>query len=175
MAHSANSQLQGIALGVMHSLTDVKAVLPLIVAALFMGQQSLSNERRGLTLLLVLLASIIVGMSIPNWYSQPWTAAIFPGQLLVLGLLVCIARIYPTTACALVVGVFGFIAGSAQGQEFAFVWSSALTLLGVLLFYAAMAAFGIVANAEAKQHWMRIAVRVVGRWAAAAGIMLLVL
>ena len=91
--------------------------------------------------------------------------------LLLGGLLAANARISlrATTALALLVGLFhGYLNGSGMGQP-----ATGFALLGLVFAVFVLVAIAAAFVVQLRQQWARIAVRVVGSWVAASGLLML--
>jgi urease accessory protein len=170
-AHLVTTGLGPVYDGIAH-LVMSPADLALVVAlTLFAGMR---GARAGRTILAVLpvswLAGGLVGLSLPTASNLEWTTG--PCFLFVGALIAADRNLSAGVVAALAtaVGAFhGFLAGSALSTT----PSGGLELLGGLaaLLVVVTLVAGVVVSL--KVFWARIAVRVLGSWIAATGLLML--
>jgi urease accessory protein len=157
--------------GMLHPVTTLEAVLPLIALSLLAGQQA---RETAIQLLAAFPAVLVLGAALVLYRSvSSYLGTVELVITAALGLLVALGRRLPSW---LPLGL-GILLGLAVG------WSNAAEITGdisALRFVAGLAvaglllvAYGIGLVRHLKWPWTQIAVRVVGSWIAAVGILVL--
>lgn len=146
--------------------------LALVVAlTLLAGMRGASFGRMILALLPVAwLAGGVTGLFLPSAASLEWAVALC---FLFVGALVAADRNLPLKVVATICASIGAFQGYLTGSAFAAALSPGLQLLGsvaALLIVVTLVA-GLVVSL--KVFWARIAVRVLGSWIAATGLLML--
>jgi len=164
--------------GMLHPLTSLEFAVPLIALALFAGQQ-----RR--VAAIIALASFPVAVmagaassvlfspsSGPSVIATGWAG---PAIMAVSGLCVALAWQSPAIGAAALFSLFGFLLGVTQGAEITATMSAPKFILGVGCLGLIVMGYGIGLVRKLRWPWTHVAVRVVGSWVAAAGLMVLAL
>ncbi|RFB96531.1 hypothetical protein B5K08_09180 [Rhizobium leguminosarum bv. trifolii] len=170
-AHLVNTGLGPIYDGVAHFAVSPEAILPVVALGVLAGLGGLANARIAVLILPVAwiafgLAGILFGpLAInPAFESLP---------LLILGGLAAADIRMP----ALATGSLALLLGAFEGYNFGAAYSAARdgfpALAGSAGLVFVLIAVVSAAVLKAKWAWMRIAMRVVGSWTAASGILLL--
>jgi urease accessory protein len=169
-AHLNSTGLGPVYDGLLHFLLSPEDLLPVLALALLAGQRGVECGRRALFVLPVAwFLGGLVGLTARTSGSTALTCISF---LLLGGLLAGNARISlrATTALAVLVGLFhGYLNGAGMGQPA----EGALALLGLVFAVFVLVAIAAAFVVRLRQHWARIAVRVVGSWIAASGLLML--
>jgi hydrogenase/urease accessory protein HupE len=169
-AHLNSTGLGPVYDGLAHFLLSPEDLVPALALALLAGLRGAEHGRRALfALSAAWLAGGLIGLAVSTSRGAVLTAVSF---LLFGGLLAADAKISlrATTALAVLLGFFhGYLNGAAMGQPGA----GTVALLGLV-----SAVFVVVALAAAfvvrlRWPWTRIAVRVVGSWIVASGLLML--
>jgi len=156
--------------GVLHFLTSPQDLLPALALALLAGLRGADHGRRALlTLPLAWLLGSLVGLNAAASSAGTLGAALwflFMGSLVLADARLSLAA---TTGLAALLGLFhGAFNGSGLGLSLpAFVATLGLAA-AVFVCVALVAAFIVRLRAQ----WARIAVRVVGSWIAASGLLM---
>jgi hydrogenase/urease accessory protein HupE len=170
-AHLVTTGLGPVYDGISHVLMSPDDLVPILTMALLAG---LNGPRAGRQTLFALTGAWFIGGTAGFWAGQTLVAArTTTASFLVLGgLAAADVRLSPrvVTPLAVVVGLLhGWLngAGNAEAQR------EAVGLLGI-----ASVTFVLVALASAlvvalREPWMRVAVRVIGSWVAAVGLLIL--
>jgi urease accessory protein len=157
--------------GLMHFLTSPEDFVPALALALLVGLRGTAHGRRVLfTLPAAWLLGGLIGTGAAARSGSPVVSAVW---FLLLGVLLASdakLSLRAITALAVLLGVYnGYLNGTGMGQ----FDIAALALLGlaftVFVLVALAAAFVVRLQAE----WGRIAMRVVGSWIAASGLLML--
>lgn len=155
--------------GMLHPVTALDFLLPWIALALFAGQQ----RRKGALLVLTTFPpSILLGAVLALMFPQPaWLSFANLAIIPLLGLAVALAFSCPEP---LIVGfsvAVGLLQGMANGAEITGALSPWRFIPGLTTIAILVIAYGIGAVRSLEKPWAQIAVRVVGSWIAAIGIM----
>ena len=169
-AHLNSTGLGPVYDGVAHFLLTPEDFIPVLALALLAGQRGAAYGRRALFVLPVAWVLGAIAGSAGTMSGSTALACI--SFLLLGGLLVADAKVslHVLTGLSALVGLsHGYLNGAAMGRP----EDAALVLAGL-----AAAVFVLVALAAAlvvplRQQWARIAVRVVGSWIVASGLLLL--
>lgn len=169
-AHLNSTGMGPIYDGLMHFLMSPEDFLLVLALALLAGLRGANHGRRALfTLPLAWLLSGLAGLSAIAANPHPFVAA---GWLLLLGgLLAADAKLSlrVTTALAALLGLYhGYLNGTGMGQS----WTAAVALLGLVFAVFVLIAFAAALVVQIRAQWARIAVRVVGSWIAASGLLM---
>ena len=154
----------------LHPLTALEHVLPIVVLALLAGQQGAATARR---VMVALPAGLSLGALAAFAYSG--SSAVGPvnlGSFVVLGGLVALSRPLPPLAVPALALGFGVTHGYANGAALVPGMSHGLFLGGLIT--AGVVASTLIAAAvvSLRPAWCLIAVRVVGAWIAAIGLLM---
>jgi urease accessory protein len=168
-AHLNSTGLGPIYDGAVHLLLSPEDLVPAFALALLAG---LRGARHGRVALFVLPAAWFVGGLAGTVVGHGNGTAVAVASFLLLGVLVATdARLSLAllTAITMSLGlVHGFVNGAGMGQLA--VGAQALLGLGVVLFV--LTALVVAFVVQLRQPWSRIAVRVLGSWIAASGLLM---
>lgn len=158
--------------GLIHFYVSPDDLLTVLAVALFSG---LSGKRaaRGLVLTLPVawLLGTVVGMQVSNLNELEIR---FAGvSMLCMGLLLSINLKLPAGSLILVGLLIGFWHGFTNGLNFATTGTSGLTAIGNTVAASLVALLFSAAAVSLSKSWQQIAVRVVGSWVAAIGLLVL--
>lgn len=169
-AHLNSTGLGPVYDGLLHFLQSPEDLLPVLALALLAGQRGADYGRRALFILPVAwFLGGLVGLTTRTGVNTAVTCASF---LLLGGLLAANARVSlrATTVLAVLVGLFhGYLNGTGMGRPA----TGALALLGLVFAVFVLVAIAAAFVVQLRQRWTRIAVRVVGSWIAASGLLML--
>jgi urease accessory protein len=169
-AHLVTTGLGPVYDGIGHLASSPEAWVPVLALALFAGLRGAAAGR--LTLFLLPVAWLIGALVGYRTETAAFTT-VSPISFLVPGALVAAdLRLKPGTVAAIAVGL-GFCDGYINGIRLQPDGSGGLDLVGavatIIVAVAIVAAFVI----RLRRPWTRVAVRVVGSWIAATGLLLL--
>jgi len=157
--------------GMLHPLTTIEFLLPMIALSLLAGQQRRTSAIAMLVTFPVSLAiGTVAGMPI---HLTPIAGWIDLWSMAALGLLVAAARPLPPGVAAALSMLLGLSIGLANGAELAGEVSPYLFVPGLALGGLMLVTYGIGCVRRLREPWMRIGFRVVGSWIAAIGILVL--
>jgi urease accessory protein len=169
-AHLNSTGLGPIYDGASHLLVSPEDLIPALALALLAG---LRGARYGRVALFVLPAAWFAGGLAGTVVGHGSGTAVAVASFLLLGVLVAAdARLSLAllTAITMSLGLaHGFVNGAGMGQLA--VAAQALVGLGVVLFV--LTALVVAFVVQLRQPWGRIAVRVLGSWIAASGLLML--
>lgn len=175
-AHGATAGVNTFTAGFLHPLTALEHVLPLVALGLLAGQRGLKAGQGLLVAFPVAFSlSAFAGTVIA---SAPWLEGINAATAVIAGGLVALALVLPRSALYAIAVIVGVVHGVANGgavdSNAALVTFVAGATLAATLVFAY--AFGLTDRVlSSDKSWRPIAVRAVGSWIAAFGILTLAL
>lgn len=157
--------------GLMHFLTSPEDLLPVLGLSLLAGLRGAAHGRRAMFVVpAAWLSGCLLGSSAATTAGSPFVSALW---LLLLGGLVAAdagLSLRATTVIAALVGLFhGYLNGTGLALSVASIVAVLALVSAVFVLITLSAAFVVWLRA----HWARIAVRVVGSWIAASGLLML--
>jgi len=155
--------------GMLHPLTTVETVLPLIALSLLAGQQ---RRETAINIIAAFPASLALGALLIAIRPLPaWLGTFELLMTAVAGLLIAWARPFPRWIPIALSVLIGLAIGWSNGAELT-------SDISALRFVAGLAIVGLLATTYGtglvrrfRMEWAQIAVRVVGSWLAAVGIL----
>jgi hydrogenase/urease accessory protein HupE len=170
-AHLNSTGMGPIYDGLMHFLMSAEDVVPVLALALLAGLRGAAYGRRALFVLpAAWLIGGLVGLAAATVNASALLTAI---TFLLLGGLVAMdanLSLRATTALAALVGLYhGYLNGTGMGQSGA----ASLALLGLVFAVFILVALAAALVVQLQAAWARIAVRVVGSWIVASGLLML--
>ena len=170
-AHLNSSGMGPVYDGLLHFVTSPEDLIPTLALALLAGLRGAAYGRRAL---FTLPAAWLLGSLAGSAASATSGGAVLSSLwfLLLGGLVAADARLSlrVTTVLAALVGlVHGYLNGTGMGQSA----SAVLAVLGLVVAVFMLVALAAAFVVQLRAQWARIAVRVVGSWIAATGLLLL--
>jgi urease accessory protein len=171
-AHLTSTGMGPVYDGLLHFLQSPEDVVPVLALALFAGLRGADHGRRAL---FVLPAAWLVGglTGLASRSSGNWNCILPVISFLLLGGLVAAdakLSLLATTVIAALFGVgHGYLNGAGIGQPAV----GALALLGLAFMVFVLVAVCAASVVGLRWPWTRIAVRVVGSWIVASGLLML--
>lgn len=157
--------------GMLHPLTAIEWVLPIVALSLLAGQQGRETALSVMVALPVaLVAGAIAGHAFPSMGRVEATNVCL---MAVLGLLVAWAGKMPLELSVAVAALAGLTVGFANGSELTPAISSYRFISGLALVGLLLISYGVGFVRWLKAPWTKIGIRVVGSWIAAVGILYL--
>jgi len=155
--------------GMLHPLTALDFLLPWIALALFAGQQ---GRKASLLTLGIFPFALMSGAGLALIAPAPaWLPAVSLAVIPFLGLAVALAFSCPSIVTILLVAIVGSLHGLANGSEITTSMSAWRFIPGLATSAILTLTYGIGLVRSLHKPWTRIAVRVVGSWIAAIGIL----
>jgi urease accessory protein len=171
LAHSVSKRFGDFYGGMLHPLTALEHLLPILGLSLLAGQQGPRDAR---CVLLLFPAGLLAGAVFAGYVEPVWFIIWFNRlSFIAVGLLVAAATRLPLS----VLGTTAFVLGLSHGVEntadvapsiamHLFVPGAVVTGIAMVAIFAAIAVSLAV-------PWQRIAIRVLGSWIAAIGILVI--
>lgn len=172
-AHLVDARFGDFYAGLIHPISALEHVFPILAVGLLAGQQGAKNARVVLACIAVgLLVGVVLGQ---RGDSLSWVAYVNGASFVVVGGLVALARRLPVWVSAALAGAFGVTHGYANGtamrpEMVVLNYDAGVVVAGVVLVSIGA---GFVLSLE--RSWTKVAVRVVGSWIAAIGLMTIAL
>jgi len=170
-AHLNSTGMGPIYDGLMHFLMSPEDLVPVLALALLSGLRGATFGRRTLFVLPgAWLLGGLAGLAASATNGNAIVSAVW--FLLIGGLLALDAKLSlrVTTAIAALLGLYhGYLNGAGLGLSF----SSAAALLGLIFAVFVLVALAAAFVIQLQASWARIAVRVVGSWIFASGLLLM--
>ena len=169
-AHSVNKQFGDFYGGMLHPLTALEHLVPILGLGLLAGQQGNSSARWVLLLFPIGLfagataAGHLEPSPLVEWFNRL--------SFIALGALVASAWRMPLPALGLSAIVLGLSHGYENTADISQTVAMHLFIPGVVVTGIAMVAIFAAVAVSREPVWQKIAVRVVGSWIAAIGILL---
>ncbi len=173
-AHGAIKGITDFHAGMIHPVTELIHVLPLFVLGMLLGQHGLMRIETALWLFplalgtgggLALITPTVPGIDAVNVVS-----------LILLGVLVASARSLPKAVLLCLLIVFGLSHGYGNGTALADGMRKFMFLFGMVLSSFLVMTYGFfITESLLKKgpRWISIAIRVLGSWGAAIGLLVL--
>jgi len=168
-AHLVETGLGPVYDGVAHFALSPEYCVPIVGAALYAGLRGKIQARSAIVLLPLcwLVGSLLGGLpSVPGLIAPPWLVLMLVGGFIAADVPLSVG------ASGFFVGAIGLALGFSSGMataQYGQYIRPALGSTAAIFVVTALAA----AAANATFGWIRIAVRVVGSWIAASGLLLL--
>ncbi|APO68544.1 HupE/UreJ protein [Rhizobium gallicum] len=170
-AHLVNTGLGPIYDGVAHFAMSPEAILPIIALGIFAGLRGLAHARASVLILPVAWVAFgLVGMLIGLLAINPAFESL---PLLILGGLAAADIRMPAWCTALLAALLGAFEGYNFGSAYSAAGDGLPAIIGSTGLVFILIALVSAAVLKTKWDWTRIAMRVVGSWTAASGMLLL--
>lgn len=170
-AHLEATGLGPVYDGMLHFLTSPEDLLPAVALALLAGLRGAAHARRTLfTLPAAWLLGGLAGLSAASAIAGPLAAAFW---LVLLGGLVVADAPLSLRSMTLLGAVLGLVHGWLNGTGMGLSAAAAVALLGLTATVFVVVALVAALCVALRSPWARVAVRVVGSWIAASGLLLL--
>jgi urease accessory protein len=157
--------------GMLHPVTTIETIVPLIALSLLAGQQ---RREVAIKILAAIPAAIVLGTLLI--LVRPVPAFLGVANLFITtiaGLLIALARPLPSTIPISISIFCGVAVGWANAAEITQDISPVRFISGLAIVGLLLTAYGIGLVRHLRFEWSQIAVRVVGSWLAAIGILIL--
>jgi urease accessory protein len=169
-AHLNSTGMGPVYDGLLHFFLSPEDMLAVLAMALFAGQRGAAHGRWALFALPgAWLAGGLFGLTVTAMNGVVLTFVPF---LLVGGLLAVDAAL-PLSATTALGGLIGSFYGFLNGVDIGRAPDGALVLLGLVFAIFVVVAIASSFVVSLRQQWLRIAVRIVGSWIVASGLLML--
>jgi urease accessory protein len=167
-AHLVDARFGDFYAGLIHPLTALEHVFPFLAIGLLAGQQGAKGAR---TVLGCFALGLLIGVLLAPHGLESAVVYVNASSFIILGGLVALARRLPFALLVVLAAVFGLSHGYANGaamraEMLAFNFNTGVVSAGVV-----MISLGAGLVLSLRRPWSHIAVRVVGSWIAAIGLM----
>jgi len=170
-AHLVNTGLGPIYDGVAHFAMSPEAILPIISLGIFAGLRGVVHARASVTSLPVAWVAFgLLGMLFGPVAISPAYESL---PLLMLGGLAAADIRMPAWCTALLAVLLGAFEGYNFGAAYSATRDGLPAVIGSVGLVFVLIALASAAVLKAKWNWTRVAMRVVGSWTAASGMLLL--
>ncbi|MFN7292174.1 MAG: HupE/UreJ family protein [Pirellula sp.] len=158
--------------GVAHFFVSLDDLLVVVALSLLSGLLG-KTAARGLVLVLPLawFVGMVLGLYLSDQIEGSAWATAF--TLLVGGFLLSFSPKLPTWGMATVAGLIGLVHGSWNGAAMKATETSAIASLGIVTSAGIVALLLSATAVSIQQSWQKIAMRVIGSWVAAFGLLAL--
>ncbi len=171
LAHSLSKRFGDFYGGLLHPLTSLELGMGFLVLALLAGQQ---NKRGARSMLAWFIAAMLAGAVMAHWLPILVDEVRLPNLALaaLLGTLVAVAPRLPNVVLVVIGFASGVLNGLGNGLAMTTETAPHLFIPGIavsgLLVVTPLAAFVTTLN----RHWQLTAVRIIGSWIAASGLLI---
>lgn len=170
-AHLVNTGLGPIYDGVAHFAMSPEAILPIVALGIFAGLRGIVHARASVLILPVAWVALgVVAMLFGPLAISPAYESL---PLLMLGGLAAADMRMPAWCTALLAVLLGAFEGYNFGAAYSATRDGLLAVIGSVGLVFVLIALVSAAVLKAKSNWTRVAMRVVGSWTAASGMLLL--
>lgn len=170
-AHSVNKQFGDFYGGMLHPLTALEHLVPILGLGLLAGQQGTASAR---WVLLLFPLGLFVGAAVAgNLEPSPFVEWFNRLSFIALGALVAGAVRLPLRVLAILAVLLGLSHGYENTADISATVALYLFVPGVVVTGIAMIALFAAIAVSREAAWQKIAVRVVGSWITAIGILLI--
>jgi hydrogenase/urease accessory protein HupE len=170
-AHLESSGLGPVYDGMLHFLTSPEDLVPAVALALLAGLRGAAHARRTMfTLPAAWLLGGLAGLGAASVNPGPLAAAFW---LLLLGGLVVADAKLSLRSMTLLAAVLGLVHGWLNGTGMGLSAAAVVALLGLTVTVFVLIALVAALCVALRSPWAQVAVRAVGSWIAASGLLLL--
>jgi hydrogenase/urease accessory protein HupE len=170
-AHLSSTGMGPVYDGVVHFLTSPEDLLATLALALWAGMRGAGHGRRALFVLpCAWLLGSLLGTTTAATAGSGVVSAIW---LMTLGVLLAAEAALPLSVATALAVVLGLQRGFQNGSGVEPSASGLVALLGIGSAVFVLVAFSAAFVVHLRATWARIAVRVIGSWIAASGLLLL--
>lgn len=169
-AHLVDARFGEFYNGMLHPLTTLMHLIPWLALGFLAGLQTLSLAKK---VLLTFPIAVVVGAALTNFFSLQLDLAYFNlASILILGFCLVFARPLPSFVIMAFSGVFGLSHGLANANIELSGNGQLLYLSGVVLaaYFVICFASAIAIWMKQKPHWGKVALRTIGSWIVAIGV-----
>jgi urease accessory protein len=169
-AHLASTGLGPFYDGVSHFLLSPEDLVPAVGIALLAGLRGTAHARRVVFALPLawLLGGLVALHAAPAYAGLQWSAAWFVG----IGALIVVDAKLPVAATTALAALTGAVHGYFNGSGLGISLTTGTVLIGLTLAVCVLTVLCTAPIVLLRAHWARLAVRVVGSWIAASGVLM---
>ncbi|WP_354085494.1 HupE/UreJ family protein [Bradyrhizobium sp. S3.3.6] len=175
-AHIVAARLGDFYMGAVHPLTDLQDVVLWTATGVLAGTLGVAKGR---WLILVFPLGLLVGLSLGNVFGAASAQLADATMMLAIGMLLAAAAQVPTLALCAIAFAVAVIRGAANGADLGpetdrllFAAGLACVGYGAITLTMALTAVFKRTNSDSATSWRAIAVRALGGWIAAIGLMM---
>jgi hydrogenase/urease accessory protein HupE len=173
-AHIVAARLGDFYMGVVHPLTDLQDVVLWTATGVLAGTL---GAAKGRWLIAVFPLGLLVGLSLGQVFSATSTQLSDAAMMLAIGLLLAAAAQVPTFMLCAIAFAVAVIRSAANGADLGpetdrLLFAAGLACVGYGAITLAMALTAVFTNSDGVASWRTIAVRALGGWIAAIGLMM---
>jgi hydrogenase/urease accessory protein HupE len=169
-AHLNSTGMGPVYDGLLHFLLSPEDLIAVLALALFAGLRGAAYGRRAL---FVLPSAWLLGGLVGLAYTSAGSSVLTALSFLLLGGLVAADAGLSLRAATLIAAVLGLLHGYLNGAGMGQLGVGAVALLGIVFMVFVVVALCAAFVIRLRWPWTRIAVRVVGSWIAASGLLVL--
>ncbi|MFK4658254.1 urease accessory protein [Bradyrhizobium japonicum] len=173
-AHIVAARLGDFYMGVVHPLTDLQDVVLWTATGVLAGTL---GAAKGRWLIAVFPLGLLVGLSLGQVFSTTSTQLSDAAMMLAIGLLLAAAAQVPTFMLCAIAFAVAVIRGAANSADLGpetdrLLFAAGLACVGYGAITLAMALTAVFTNSDGVASWRTVAVRALGGWIAAIGLMM---
>lgn len=170
-AHSVNRHFGDFYGGMLHPLTALEHLVPILGLGLLAGQQGTSAAR---WILLLFPAGLLLGAAVATQFEpSQFVEGLNRLSFVAIGGLVAIRLRVPLLGLAIAAPVLGFLHGYENTAGISSSVAIHLFISGIVVTGIAMIAIFAAISVSRESDWQKIAIRVVGSWITAIGILMI--
>lgn len=174
-AHSPVEGLNDFYAGALHPFASPAHLIALLALGLAIGRRAHGAMERAEAPLLALLAALPLGLATHRWAGDPNTDRALLFLAAGLGLTVAAQRALPRAALIALAVAAAFSVGWGSGPGNIDGPARWVILCGTGAAVLLLVTYVTIMTSVAERPWLRVAVRVVGSWLAAAALLVLAL
>ncbi|MFK4531577.1 urease accessory protein [Bradyrhizobium japonicum] len=173
-AHIVAARLGDFYMGVVHPLADLQDVVLWTATGVLAGTL---GAAKGRWLIAVFPLGLLVGLSLGQVFSTTSTQLSDAAMMLAIGLLLAAAAQVPTFMLCAIAFAVAVIRGAANSADLGpetdrLLFAAGLACVGYGAITLAIALTAVFTNSDGVASWRTIAVRALGGWIAAIGLMM---
>ena len=170
-AHSLSTRFGDFYGGLLHPLTSLELGMGFLVLALLAGQQ----DKRGARLVLAwFIGAMLIGAAVSSWLPILADQVRLPnlGLVALLGVLVAVAPRIPYIVLPVIGFSSGMLSGIGNGLAMTPETAPHLFITGIVVSGLLVVTPLVALVTTLDRHWQLVAVRIVGSWIAASGLLI---
>ncbi len=175
-AHMIDKRFGDFYGGMLHPLTALENILPIVTLSFLIITQKrdiISSQKE----LIIFWIFLLIGAFSALFFKLPYIYYFNLSSLILFGLLLALSWKIPTILFWIIISLFGFTHGFSNGEIidgsgvifYYFIGGFILSIMIVMLYIVGIGDFLL----KQKREWIDIAIRVIGSWMMAIGILVL--